>query len=66
MQHIERYIDLEVWNKLPKEAQDILSSHHYHPLYKHRGNPTKASSTIVDSCAKNNKNLDDINTPIYI
>ena len=31
MQYIEHCIDSEVWDKLPKGAQDILRNHHYGP-----------------------------------
>lgn len=59
MQFIEHCIDSEVWDKLPKEAQDILRSHHY---IKGRG--VIKSSTIVDVCEEKDTHIDDADSSI--
>ena len=37
MQYIYHYIDHEVWEQLPKEAQSILEHHFYRPTISIKG-----------------------------
>ena len=59
MLFIEHCIDSEVWDKLPKEAQDILRSHHYGPPIRIKGRYEIKSSTIVDVCVEEDTHNDD-------
>lgn len=64
MQFIEHCIDSEVWDKLPKEAQDILRSHHYGPPIRIKGRGVIKSSTIVDVCVEKDTHIDDADSSI--
>lgn len=61
MQHVFRYIDQDVWDKLPKEAQDILEHHFFRPGFiKIKGSCNMRTASISDTSSGTEEDADTI------